>query len=150
MILKYNSKLILENNNAKNMNELKIKKQTVRYKGYKVNFIRIQNKKDIERSISRSLEDVSVLVASLLFDMPTKNTLQKLAEKMDLVFLPDSKKYKIELVVSDDNSKGLPSYWTNLGFEAYIKDTETRNRFEFLDYIIMKEKVSEIENWVKI
>ena len=95
MILKYNSKLILENNNAKNMNELKIKKQTVRYKGYKVNFIRIQNKKDIERSISRSLEDVSVLVASLLFDMPTKNTLQKLAEKMDLVFLPDNKKYKI-------------------------------------------------------
>ena len=59
-------------------------------------------------------------------------------------------KYKIELVVSDDNTKGLPSYWTNLGFEAYVKDTETRNRFEFLDYIIMKEKVSEIENWVKI
>jgi hypothetical protein len=82
--------------------------------------------------------------------MPTKNTLQKLAKRMEPLFLPDDKKYKIELVVSDDSSKGLPAYWTNLGFEAYVKDIENRNRFEFLDYIIMKEKVSEVENWIKL
>jgi len=132
------------------MSELRIKKQTVKYSDFKVNFIKIQNKKDIERKISRSLEDVSFLITSLLFEMPTKNTLQKLAKRMEPLFLPDDKKYKIELVVSDDSSKGLPAYWTNLGFEAYVKDIENRNRFEFLDYIIMKEKVSEVENWIKL
>jgi hypothetical protein len=132
------------------MSELRIKKQTVKYSDFKVNFIKIQNKKDIERKISRSLEDVSFLITSLLFEMPTKNTLQKLAKRMEPLFLPDDKKYKIELAVSDDSSKGLPAYWTNLGFEAYVKDIENRNRFEFLDYIIMKEKVSEVENWIKL
>jgi hypothetical protein len=132
------------------MSELRIKKQTVKYSDFKINFIKIQNKKDIERKISRSLEDVSFLITSLLFEMPTKNTLQKLAKRMEPLFLPDDKKYKIELVVSDDSSKGLPAYWTNLGFEAYVKDIENRNRFEFLDYIIMKEKVSEVENWIKL
>jgi hypothetical protein len=133
------------------MSEIRLKKKTVQYNDFKVNFIKIQNKKDVERKISHTLDDISLLIASLLFEMPTKNTLNKLAKKMEPMFLPDNGKYGIELVTSEnDTSGGLSSYWTNLGFEAYVKDKENRNRFNFLDYIIMKEKVSEIENWIKL
>lgn len=132
------------------MNELRLEKKTVQYKDFKVNFIKIQNKKDIERKISHTLEDVSLLIASMLFEMPTKNTLVKLAKKMEPLFLPDNKNYKIELVATDSSSEGLSSYWTNLGFEAYIKDTQNRNTFNLLDYIIVKEGISNNNNWIKV
>ena len=132
------------------MSEIKLKKQTVQYEDFKVNFIKIQNKKDIERKISRTMEDVSFIIASLLFEMPTKNTLVKLAKRMEPMFLPDNPNYKIELIVSDADQLGLSSYWSNLGFEAYIKDNKNKNTFNFLDYIIVKERVSDNNNWIKI
>ncbi len=132
------------------MNELRLAKKTVQYKDFKVNFIKIQNKKDLERKISGTLEDVSFLIADLLFEMPTKNTLYKLAKKMEPLFLPDNKNYKIELIATDSDVKGLSSYWSNLGFEAYIKDIKNRNSFNFLDYIIVKEGISNSNNWIKV
>ena len=132
------------------MNELRLEKKTVQYKDFKVNFIKIQNKKDIERNISHALEDVSLLIASLLFEMPTKNTLVKLAKKMEPLFLPDNKNYKIELVDTVSNLGALSSYWSNLGFEAYIKDVQNRNTFNLLDYIIVKEEISNNNNWIKV
>jgi hypothetical protein len=132
------------------MSELRIKKQTVKYNDFKVNFIKIQNKKDIERKIPESVVNISYLLADLLFEMPTKNTLQKLAKRMEPIFLPDDKKYKIELVASDDNSKRISQYWLNLGFEAYIKDTKEGNRFPLFDYIIVKDKISDNKNWIKL
>ncbi len=132
------------------MSELRLAKKTVQYKDFKVNFIKIQNKKDLERKISGTLEDVSFLIADLLFEMPTKNTLYKLAKKMEPLFLPDNKNYKIELIATDSDVKGLSSYWSNLGFEAYIKDIKNRNSFNFLDYIIVKEGISNSNNWIKV
>lgn len=132
------------------MNELRLAKKTVQYKDFKVNFIKIQNKKDLERKISGTLEDVSFLIADLLFEMPTKNTLYKLAKKMEPIFLPDNNNYKIELVATDSDLRGLSSYWSNLGFEAYIKDIKNRNSFNFLDYIIVKEGISNSNNWIKV
>ena len=73
------------------MSEIKLKKQTVQYEDFKVNFIKIQNKKDIERKISRTMEDVSFIIASLLFEMPTKNTLVKLVYIP--IYLRDSDTY---------------------------------------------------------
>jgi hypothetical protein len=132
------------------MSELKFKKQTVDYKDFKVNFIKVQNKKDIERKIPKSVVDVSYLLANFLFEMPTKNTLHKLAKRMEPIFLPDGKNYKIELVASDDNSQGISQYWVNLGFEAYIKDVKEGNRFPLFDYIIVKDKISDEKNWIKL
>ncbi len=132
------------------MSELRLAKKTVQYKDFKVNFIKIQNKKDLERKISGTLEDVSFLIADLLFEMPTKNTLYKLAKKMEPLFLPDNKNYKIELIATDSDVRGLSSYWSNLGFEAYIKDIKNRNSFNFLDYIIVKEGISNSNNWIKV
>lgn len=132
------------------MSEIKLKKQTVQYEDFKVNFIKIKNKKDIERKISKTMEDVSFLITSLLFEMPTKNTLAKLAKRMEPIFLPDSPNYKIELIASEEDQLGLSSYWSNLGFDAYIKDSKNKNTFNFLDYIIVKEKISDDKNWIKI
>ncbi len=132
------------------MSELRLAKKTVQYKDFKVNFIKIQNKKDLERKISGTLEDVSFLIADLLFEMPTNNTLYKLAKKMEPLFLPDNKNYKIELIATDSDVRGLSSYWSNLGFEAYIKDIKNRNSFNFLDYIIVKEGISNSNNWIKV